>query len=160
MPALIKDCVPMILRVRPAQFTMTRVSGRGANSAIRSTSSAPGQLMAVGMLIVLYSSNRRTSTSTTSAFSSISALTSCADREGVCCRASTNSPKDLLGTLTSLKSSPPAAAQARTPPAKTLTRVNPRLTNLCAARIASESSSGTSPSSSVTSQASRRGNLL
>ena len=30
MPALISDCAPMMERVRPAQFTTTSVSGRGA----------------------------------------------------------------------------------------------------------------------------------
>jgi hypothetical protein len=61
-PALISDCVPMIERVRPAQLTMTSVSGRGARSGTRSTSSAPGTLVACGMLIVRYSSKRRAST--------------------------------------------------------------------------------------------------
>ena len=65
-PALISDCVPMMLRVRPAQLTTTSVSGPGARAAARSTSSAPGTLVAVGMLIVWYSSNRRASSTTTS----------------------------------------------------------------------------------------------
>jgi hypothetical protein len=34
-PALISDCAPMIERVRPAQFTTTRVSGLGAKSFTR-----------------------------------------------------------------------------------------------------------------------------
>ena len=34
-PALISDCAPMIERVRPAQFTTTSVSGRGAKSFTR-----------------------------------------------------------------------------------------------------------------------------
>ncbi len=66
-PALISDCVPMMLRVRPAQFTTTRVAGSGASAPARMTSSAPGTLVAVGMLIVWYSSNRRASRTTTSA---------------------------------------------------------------------------------------------
>ena len=60
-PALISDWVPMMLRVRPAQLTTTSVAGPGASAAARSTSSAPGTLVAVGMLIVWYSSNRRAS---------------------------------------------------------------------------------------------------
>ena len=32
MPALTSDCVPMMLRVRPAQLTMTRVCGSGASA--------------------------------------------------------------------------------------------------------------------------------
>ena len=43
-PALISDCAPMMLRVRPAQLTTTSVSGEGARSWTRSTSSAPGTL--------------------------------------------------------------------------------------------------------------------
>ena len=56
MPALTSDWVPMRLRVRPAQLTITWVLGWGASSRTRSTSSAPGTLMAVGMLMVWYSS--------------------------------------------------------------------------------------------------------
>ena len=48
-PALISDCAPMMLRVRPAQLTTTSVSGEGAMSCTRSTSSAPGTLVAVGI---------------------------------------------------------------------------------------------------------------
>ena len=49
MPALISDCAPMMLRVRPAQLTTTSVLGEGARSRMRSTSSAPGTLTAVGI---------------------------------------------------------------------------------------------------------------
>ena len=35
MPALISDCAPMMLRVRPAQLTTTVVSGDGAMSWTR-----------------------------------------------------------------------------------------------------------------------------
>ena len=45
MPALISDCAPMMLRVRPAQLTITVVSGDGATSRARRTSSAPGTLV-------------------------------------------------------------------------------------------------------------------
>ena len=44
-PALISDCAPMMLRVRPAQLTTTSVSGEGARSRTRSASSAPGTLI-------------------------------------------------------------------------------------------------------------------
>src|SRR5438046_547541 len=48
-PALISDCAPMMLRVRPAQLTTTIVLGEGAMSWMRSTSSAPGTLVALGV---------------------------------------------------------------------------------------------------------------
>ncbi len=66
-PALISDCAPMMLRVRPAQLTTTRVSGEGAMSRTRSTSSAPGTLVAVGIETRRYSSNGRLSSTTMSA---------------------------------------------------------------------------------------------
>ena len=66
-PALISDWVPMMDLVRPAQFTTTVVAGSGASARTRSASSAPGTLVAVGMDIVAYSSNRRASTTTTAA---------------------------------------------------------------------------------------------
>ena len=55
-PALRSDCAPMMLRVRPPQLTMTVVSGDGTISVKRYTSSAPGTLIAVGMLLLWYSS--------------------------------------------------------------------------------------------------------
>ena len=82
-PALMSDCAPMMLRVRPAQFTTSVVVGLGAIARARRTSSAPGTLMPVGMLIVLYSSNRRASRMAISACSSISARSSSAESEGV-----------------------------------------------------------------------------
>src|SRR5882672_505521 len=48
-PALISDCAPMMLRVRPAQLTTIMVSGDGAISRARNTSSAPGTLTPVGI---------------------------------------------------------------------------------------------------------------
>ena len=66
-PALISDCAPMMLRVRPAQLTTTSVSGDGAISRARSTSSAPGTLVAVGIDTREYSSNGRLSSTTMSA---------------------------------------------------------------------------------------------
>ena len=74
-PALINDCAPMMLRVRPAQLTMIRVAGFGASCRARSTSSAPGTLMLPGMFMVWYSSKRRASSTTTSASRSSSACT-------------------------------------------------------------------------------------
>ena len=41
--ALMRDCAPMIERVRPAQLTTTSVPGFPASSGTRYTSSAPGQ---------------------------------------------------------------------------------------------------------------------
>ncbi len=64
MPAFTSDCAPMMLRVRPAQLTITCVAGSGASARTRSTSSAPGTLVAVGMFMVWYSSKRRTSSTT------------------------------------------------------------------------------------------------
>ena len=55
-PALISDCAPMMLRVRPAQLTTTSVSGFGAMSCTRSTSSAPGTSTPVGIETREYSS--------------------------------------------------------------------------------------------------------
>ena len=66
-PALISDCAPMMLRVRPAQLTTTVVSGDGAISRARNTSSAPGTLVEVGIETREYSSNGRLSSTTRSA---------------------------------------------------------------------------------------------
>ena len=55
-PALISDWAPMMLRVRPAQLTTTIVSGDGAMSRARNTSSAPGTLVEVGIETREYSS--------------------------------------------------------------------------------------------------------
>ena len=115
MPAFTSDWVPMMLRVRPAQFTTMRVVALGARLRARSTSSAPGTLMAPGMLIVWYSSKRLASSTTMSASLSIKALTSVADIDGVLRLDSTSSPKALPGTLTSRNNSPPAAAQPLKP---------------------------------------------
>ncbi len=110
-PALINDWVPIRLRVRPAQLTMICERGSGASSRARNTSSAPGTLTPPGMLMVWYSSKRRASRMTTSASCSSNACTSSAAREGVWRSCSTSSPKALLGTLTSMNSSPPASRQ-------------------------------------------------
>ena len=82
MPALTRLWVPMMLRVRPAQLTITRVAGSGARSRTRSASSAPGTLVPPGMLMVVYSSKRRTSSTTTSAWACSRACTSSAARLG------------------------------------------------------------------------------
>src|SRR6476620_649708 len=99
-PALISDCAPMMLRVRPAQLTTTVVDGEGARSRTRSTSSAPGTLVEVGIETREYSSNGRESRTTMSAPDCIMALSSPADTLGVPLSCSTNSPKALLGTCT------------------------------------------------------------
>jgi len=65
-PALISDWAPMMLLVRAAQFTTIVVAGSGASVLARSTSSAPGTLVAVGMLIIWYSAKRRASRTATS----------------------------------------------------------------------------------------------
>src|SRR5450830_721398 len=82
-PAFTSDWVPMMLRVRPAQLTTMWVLGSGARAAARSTSSAPGTLTPLGMLMVWYSSKRRASSTTTLAWLSIRAFTSSAQRGGV-----------------------------------------------------------------------------
>ncbi len=115
-PALISDCAPMMLRVRPAQLTTTVVCGDGARSRTRSTSSAPGTLTAVGIETRWYSSNGRLSSTTRSLRSRMSRASSAASMLGVALACSTNSPNALLGTLTPENSSNPAAAQAATPP--------------------------------------------
>ena len=95
-PALTNDWAPIRLRVRPAQLTMMVVEGSGASSRARSTSSAPGVLIPPGMLMTAYSSNRRASRITWSAWASMRAWTSWAGRDGVWRRASTSSPNALL----------------------------------------------------------------
>ncbi len=135
-PALISDWAPMRLRVRPAQFTTTVVAGSGAIVPTRMTSSAPGTLVAVGMLIAWYSSNRRASTTTTSApVRSIAARFS-AVTSGVPAVTAISSPNALLGALTSANSSPSAAQPAR-PPASSDTSRYPRPRSVRTARSAS-----------------------
>ena len=99
MPALMRDCAPMMLRVRPAQFTTTVVPGSGAASPTRCTSSAPGQQIPPGMLIARNSSIGRLSSTTRDSPPSIIALSSSAEIEGVSNSCSTYSPNALLGTL-------------------------------------------------------------
>ena len=122
-PALISDCAPMMLRVRPAQLTTTIVSGDGAISRARSTSSAPGTLVAVGIETREYSSNGRLSSTTRSAPSRRSFSSSPAAMLGVLLACSIYSPNALLGTFTPENSSKPAAPQAATPPARMRTSV-------------------------------------
>ncbi len=118
-PALISDCAPMMLRVRPAQFTTTMVSGDAAISRARSTSSAPGTLMPVGIDTREYSSNGRLSSTTILALSRMSFSSSSAEIFGVPLACSIYSPNALLGTLTPENTSKPAATQASTPPSST-----------------------------------------
>src|ERR1700733_9556228 len=122
-PALISDCAPMMLRVRPAQLTTIVVPGDGAISRARSTSSAPGTLVEVGIDTREYSSNGRLSSTTRSAPSPINLSSSAAVILGVPLVCSTYSPNALLGTNTPENSSKPAAPQAATPPERTLTSV-------------------------------------
>ena len=118
-PALISDCAPMMLRVRPAQLTTTSVSGEGAMSRMRSTSSAPGTLVAVGIETRWNSSNGRLSTTTMSVPLSHQARRA-PRREmlGVWQACSMCSPNALLGTLTPENSSKPAFSQAAMPPSQ------------------------------------------
>ena len=111
-PALISDCAPMMLRVRPAQLTTISVSGDGTMSRARSTNSAPGTLMPVGIEMREYSSNGRLSSTLMSAPLRIRASSSCALTLGVPLSCSTNSPKALLGTCTPEKVTKPACSQA------------------------------------------------
>ena len=104
-PALISDCAPMIERVRPAQLTTTSVSGFGAMSCTRSTSSAPGTLTPVGIETRWNSSRGRLSSTTMSVPDCISALSSSAEMLGVPFSCSTSSPNALLGTFTPENSS-------------------------------------------------------
>ena len=122
-PALISDCAPMMLRVRPAQLTTTRVCGEGARSWMRSASSAPGTFTAVGIETRWYSSNGRLSSTTMSVPARMSRSSSSAAMLGVALACSTNSPNALLGTLTPENNSNPAAAQEATPPSSTATSV-------------------------------------
>ena len=117
-PALISDCAPMMLRVRPAQLTTTSVSGEGAMSWMRSTSSAPGTLVAVGIETRWNSSNGRLSTTTMSVPLRIRPSSSSAEMLGVWQACSMCSPNALLGTLTPENSSSPAFSQAATPPCR------------------------------------------
>ena len=117
-PALISDCAPMMLRVRPAQLTTMAVSGEGAMSCTRSTSSAPGTLMPDGIEMREYSSNGRLSSTTILPPLFIIASSSAALTLGVPLSCSTNSPKALLGTCTPEKVTKPAFSQAATPPSR------------------------------------------
>ena len=82
-PALIRDCAPMMLRVRPAQFTTTVVFGFGASSRTRYTSSPPGTQVLPGMFITRYSLSGRLSSTTRSSPASMRARSSSALSEGV-----------------------------------------------------------------------------
>ena len=115
-PALISDCAPMMLRVRPAQLTTTRVSGEGAMSWMRRTSSAPGTLVAPGIETRWNSSNGRLSTTTMSVPLRIRPSSSSAETLGVWQACSMCSPNALLGTLMPENSSRPAFSQAAMPP--------------------------------------------
>src|SRR5262245_55738027 len=98
-PALISDCAPMMLRVRPAQLTTTMVCGDGARSRTRSTSSAPGTLTAVGIETRWYSSNGRLSSTTMSLRSRMSRASSAASMLGVAPAGPANSANAVRGPL-------------------------------------------------------------
>ncbi len=83
IPAFRSDWQPMMLRVRPAQLTTTSVSGSGASSCTRYTSSAPGASMPPGMFMRWYSSYGRESRMTSFLPLSISRLISCGGTRGV-----------------------------------------------------------------------------
>ena len=92
----------MMLRVRPAQFTTTVVSGDGTASCTRYASSAPGQHTPPGMLKFVNSGVGRLSRTTMSSPASSIACSSSAETCGVAHSCSTTSPNALLGTLTPL----------------------------------------------------------
>ena len=94
--------VPMMLRVRPAQLTITVVSSPLSRtmSDILSGSSAPGTLRPPGMQKRLYSSGVRVSSITILSPRSMRACRSTAVISGTPFSTSTRSPKSLLGTLT------------------------------------------------------------
>ena len=130
---LTSDCVPTILRVRPAQLTITVVSGEGTASRTRYNSSPPGQLRPLGILIVLYSSKRRASRIATSLLLSSTFFTSRADKDGVWLIDSTSSPNALDGTFTSRYTSP-TRAYPDSPPSRMETSVYPSFETCSAAR--------------------------
>jgi len=84
-PALISDCAPMMLRVRPAQLTITAVSFRRFNSSAQRIRSPPGTLMPPGMQNLPNSSGVRMSRITNSAERSCRALSSCGAKSGTFC---------------------------------------------------------------------------
>ena len=117
-PASISDCAPMMLRVRPAQLTTMVVAGEGTRSRTRSTSSAPGTLVEVGIETRAYSSNGRLSSTLRSVPVRSRASSSAVPMLGVPLLCSMNSPNALLGTCMPENSTKPAAAQAAMPPAR------------------------------------------
>ena len=76
MPARRRLSAPMMLRVRPAQLTTTRVFGSGTRSPMRYASSPPGTLMPVGIDMRVNSSSVRLSSTTMSRPASIQAFRS------------------------------------------------------------------------------------
>src|SRR5262249_40056085 len=117
-PALIRDWAPILLRLRHAQLTTMVVDGEGTMSRTRSTSSAPGTLIPVGIETRVYSSNGRLSSTLNSVPSCIIAFSSAALMLGVPLSCSTNSPKALLGTCTPENNTRPAFRHAVIPPSR------------------------------------------
>ncbi len=89
----------MMLRVRPAQFTTTGVSGERSTACARPTNSTPGASRPPGMLITWNSSNGRLSRITISSPASSRCFSAAASICGVSWACSTTSPNALLGTL-------------------------------------------------------------
>ncbi len=122
-----------MLRVRPAQFTTTKVLGSGASSRMRYTSSAPGRLCENGSVKLWNSSGVRLSTTTMSSPRATRSCSSSTSIHGVCFSCSMTSPKALLGTLVPENSSRPSRSQPSVPPASTEMSVQPRRVSLAAA---------------------------
>ncbi len=135
-PAERSASAPMMERVRPAQFTTTVVSGRGASAPMRYTNSPPGTSTAPGMDTRRNSSIGRLSSTTMSAPERIMASSSAGSTDGVPYSCSTHSPKALDGTLTPEKRTKPALSQAGVPPASTDTSEQPMLSRCAASRSA------------------------
>ena len=91
---------PMMLRVRPAQFTTTVAFGRSrSRSWMRRASSPPGALRPPGMQKRWYSSGVRVSRMISSSPRRWRRASSSASMVGTWCCTSTFSPKSLLGTF-------------------------------------------------------------
>ena len=106
MPALISDCAPMMLRVRPAQLTTTSVSGDVPQVVHAIDQLGAGAVDAAGdaHLAVL---GQRPAVEDRPCRRRVDFRPSSRRRRYAACRqrCSTNSPNALLGTLTPLKSS-------------------------------------------------------
>ena len=113
----------MMLRVRPAQFTMMVVSLSisPAMSVMRSASSPPGTLRPPGMQKHRNSSGVRESRMTNFSPFWTRAARSLHSTSGTWWTASTFSPKSLLGTFMPHSVSSPSVTQRLIPPSSTET---------------------------------------